>query len=254
MLRLVCSMANRFVHLICVESRLLEPIVLEQPVSHHPSTFNEETVLLSFEGEQFRVMVHHVSGSAARGAVVWAPSAGGDPLGPAEGVFVRLARRLVPHGIVSLRVQYRHPGELDACTDDLLIAIDHLAGIGVTPIVLCGHGFGAAAAIAAGVLRAEVAGIAALSPQSYGTEGAGLISPRSLLILHGESDQILPVACAYDLYRRAQDPKRVVVYPATGHELFESRNELERDLSQWIIDLLSAEPSQRLASGESIRA
>ena len=46
-----------------------------------------------------------------------------------------------------------------------------------------------------------------------------LISPRPLLLIHGDQDNIVPPEHAYKLYARAQDPKELVIIPGAGHRL-----------------------------------
>jgi len=46
---------------------------------------------------------------------------------------------------------------------------------------------------------------------------AGLISPRPLLVIHGEADDVCPVELAKDLYRRAGEPKKLVILPGRDH-------------------------------------
>ena len=45
------------------------------------------------------------------------------------------------------------------------------------------------------------------------------ISPRPLLILHGDSDQTVNSSHARELYRRAKEPKDIVIIPGAGHKL-----------------------------------
>ncbi|MBM3154978.1 MAG: alpha/beta fold hydrolase [Chloroflexi bacterium] len=45
------------------------------------------------------------------------------------------------------------------------------------------------------------------------------ISPRPLLLLHGDRDDIVPLENAYKLYERAGEPKRLIVLPGAGHRL-----------------------------------
>lgn len=47
----------------------------------------------------------------------------------------------------------------------------------------------------------------------------GSISPRPLLIVHGEDDDVVPVADARRLYAAAGEPRELVVLPGVGHRL-----------------------------------
>ncbi len=45
------------------------------------------------------------------------------------------------------------------------------------------------------------------------------ISPRPLLIIHGEADELIPVSQARELYRKAGQPKELALIPGAGHRL-----------------------------------
>ncbi|MBI4329847.1 MAG: alpha/beta fold hydrolase [Chloroflexi bacterium] len=45
------------------------------------------------------------------------------------------------------------------------------------------------------------------------------ISPRPLLLIHGDADDVVPVSHARRLYRRAGEPKELAVIPGAGHRL-----------------------------------
>ncbi len=45
------------------------------------------------------------------------------------------------------------------------------------------------------------------------------INPRPLLIVHGEDDDVVPVAGAHTLYAAAGEPRELVVLPGVGHHL-----------------------------------
>ena len=47
----------------------------------------------------------------------------------------------------------------------------------------------------------------------------GRISPRPLLMIHGEKDDLVPVEHAHRLYERAGEPKELVILPGAGHRL-----------------------------------
>jgi len=48
------------------------------------------------------------------------------------------------------------------------------------------------------------------------------ISPRPLLIIHGLGDRVIPISNAYDLYKRAEEPKHLVTLRG-DHHLRENR-------------------------------
>lgn len=60
-----------------------------------------------------------------------------------------------------------------------------------------------------------------------------LISPRRLLIMHGDEDDVVPPAHADELYRRAGTGKRLAVFPGAGHQLRVLRR-VWRYLTHWL--------------------
>lgn len=175
-------------------------------------------------------------------AVLWVGGAGGGLDGPAGGMYPRLAGKLVPDGIASLRLHYRHPNDLDACVLDTLLGVDYLGARGRPRVALVGHSFGGAVVITAGAESPEVAAVAALSSQTYGTGAVGALSPRPLLLLHGRADEILPDLCSRDLFRRAGQPKEIKLYPRCRHGLDECRDRVDQDLLDWLHQVLGRGP------------
>jgi dipeptidyl aminopeptidase/acylaminoacyl peptidase len=47
----------------------------------------------------------------------------------------------------------------------------------------------------------------------------GRISPRPLLLIHGDKDDLVPVEHAHRLYEQAGEPKELVIIPDVGHRL-----------------------------------
>jgi dipeptidyl aminopeptidase/acylaminoacyl peptidase len=47
----------------------------------------------------------------------------------------------------------------------------------------------------------------------------GRISPRPLLLIHGDKDDLVPVEHAHRLYEKAGEPKELVMLPGAGHRL-----------------------------------
>ncbi len=171
-------------------------------------------------------------------AVLWVFGAGGGLGGPAGGLYPRLAAHLAPLGIASLRLDYRRPAELLPCVLDVLVGIAYLATRARGRVVLVGHSFGGAVVIAAGAASPAVIGVAALSSQMAGAGHVGQISPRPLLLIHGTADEILPDRCSRDLYRRAGEPRRLVLYQGCRHGLDQCRAALDRDVLAWIREVV----------------
>lgn len=171
-------------------------------------------------------------------AVLWVFGAGGGLGGPAGGVYARLARLLVSDGVASLELDYRRPGDLRGCVADVLVGIGYLGTIGRPRVALVGHSFGGAVVITTGAAAGEVIAVAALSSQSYGAEGADQVNPRPLLVAHGSADEVLPDTCSRDIYRRAREPKKLILYPGCRHGLDQCREDLDRDLLGWLREVV----------------
>ena len=124
----------------------------------------------------------------------------------------------------------------------MLAGVAYLEDQGHDPAVIVGHSFGGAVVIAAGAVSRQVSGVVSLSPQTYGANMAGLVSPRPLLIVHGKADTRLPHSCATQIYEWAEEPKQIVLYEGAEHRLEECRQELAALLTEWIPATLAAEP------------
>jgi hypothetical protein len=188
---------------------------------------------------------HPVEGGT--GAVICVCGAMGGLDGPADALYPRLAGRLAALSVSTLRLDYRQPNVFEECVADVLIGCSFLKGIGASAVALVGHSFGAAVVIKAGELAPIVCAVAALSPQLYGTRQVDTLG-RPLLLVHGRADNILSHEASEDIYRRAGDPRQVVLLAGTGHSLIQSKNRVEELLYEWLPARLNGEP---MASGRS---
>ena len=181
------------------------------------------------------IVARYHSVPATGAAVIWVGGAGGGLDGPAGGLYPRLAYQLTGQGIASLRLHYRYPNDLENCVIDTLVGIHYLKeSRNQNRLALVGHSFGGAVVISAGALSEPVVAVAALSSQTYGTSLVDQISPRSLLLMHGTADEILPDECSRSLYQRAQEPKELRLYPGCRHGLDECRDQVDLDLRTWL--------------------
>ncbi len=126
--------------------------------------------------------------------VVCVGGAMGGLLGPDGGVYHRLGRSLLEHGIGLLRLSYRRPNDLDLCLHDTLAVMELAARHGCRQFIPVGHSFGGAVAIQAASFfdRSSVPGVVTLATQSAGCEVAEELADRELLFVHGTADTILP--------------------------------------------------------------
>jgi fermentation-respiration switch protein FrsA (DUF1100 family) len=194
-----------------------------------------ETLVLDTDGGEIQTIYHHADGPKA---VIWVGGAGGGLDGPAQGLYPRISEILVRSGISSLRMNYRVPNDLTDCTIDILLCTEYLNKFrNKKSIILAGHSFGGAVVISASVFHPAIKGIIAISSQTYGTSLAGKITPRSLLLVHGIEDEILPADCSKSIYKRARNPKKLILYPGAKHGLDEVIPDLDRDLVSWIKEI-----------------
>ena len=158
----------------------------------------------------------------------------GGVLGPARGLYHDLGRALAERGVGTIRVGYRQPNRLEACTLDLGAAADVANRAGARRFVVMGHSFGGAAAVNAAVaLRRVVRGVITLATQSAGCETAAALGEIPLLLLHGDRDELLPVEASHAV-RTLAGHGEVVVLPGAGHLLLGVEEELRRRLLEWI--------------------
>jgi len=167
-------------------------------------------------------------------AVLFAPGARGGFGGPAERLYADLAEALAAQGVTCMRIDYRHAANLDESTLDVLAAVWHLASIGRPRTAVVGHSFGGGVVIQASRYSTNIRAVAALSSQTLGARDVVLLAPRPLLVVHGEADDVLPVANGRQVYDWAFDPKQLVTYPGAKHGLREARPELRALLMEWL--------------------
>ncbi|MCI0438573.1 MAG: prolyl oligopeptidase family serine peptidase, partial [Chloroflexi bacterium] len=185
-------------------------------------------------------IIHHERDTTK--AIVWVWGAFGGFDGPAEGIYGVLAEELKTE-ITSLRVNYRHPNLLDESVMDTLAGVTFLTATGHTDIALVGHSFGGAVVISAAPFSARVKAVVALSSQTCGARNAAAVSPRPLLLVHGQDDYRLPPQCSEQIYEWAREPKELVIYPGAGHGLRQCKDELRELLKRWIGEKLNVTDS-----------
>jgi len=61
------------------------------------------------------------------------------------------------------------------------------------------------------------------------------ISPRPLLLVHGDADELIPLEHAYKLYQKAKEPKELKIIPGAKH-----RMRLEKAAMAFVLDWLKA--------------
>jgi pimeloyl-ACP methyl ester carboxylesterase len=165
--------------------------------------------------------------------VVCCGGAMGGLLGPADGLYHDLGVALLDAGIATIRVGWRQPNDLDACTHDLLAALELTARSGARRAVTVGHSFGGAVAVRAGAMVDDmVVGVVTLATQSAGCEIADRLAGRPVLCLHGDADELLPPLCSELVAGLAEG--ELVVLPGAGHLLTQAGAELRTRLLDWL--------------------
>lgn len=182
---------------------------------------------------------HHCEGNT--GGVIWVCGALGGLDGPSFGIFPSLSEELVDEGISSLRLHYRIPGNFDECVLDVLVGVHFLKGLKIDRVALVGHSFGAAVTIMAGTLSPEVKAVVGLSSQTYGAQLVDRLSPKPLLLIHGQRDRNLPVKCSHLIYEWAKEPRELVIYEGSGHFLRECHQEVHDLLKRWLVEKVGRE-------------
>ncbi len=70
----------------------------------------------------------------------------------------------------------------------------------------------------------------------------GQISPRPLLLIHGEFDPLVPVQQARELYAAAHEPKELIIVPHGDHDI----PNLRRWTKDWIMDWIRANEGRQV--------
>ena len=196
-------------------------------------------ILLRTTRGEVRTIVHNNQQGRTTKGIIWVWGARGGFAGPAGGLYRDLAEDLKDN-ITSVRIDYRMPNNLQECVMDALVGVSFLTGTGHTEIALVGHSFGGAVVITAAPYSDDVKAVAALSSQTFGARGADRVSPRPLLLAHGESDTRLPSYCSEQIYSWAEQPKELILYPGAEHGLMECADEIRETLSDWLKTNLGA--------------
>ncbi len=193
---------------------------------------NQNDLMLRTSAGQIRARYH---GAPSEYAVLWVFGSGGGLGGPAGGLYERLGSRIAAQGsAASFQLDYRKPADLLACVPDVLLGVEYVKSVGHPRVILVGHSFGGAVVISAGVRSTDVIAVAALSSQNCGVEEVGELSPKPLFVAHGQDDEVLPWYCSASIFSQAGEPKTLKLYPGCKHGLDDCREELDRDLMEWL--------------------
>lgn len=173
-------------------------------------------------------------------ACLWVPGAVGGWHSPARNLYPRLAEEFQEQGVASLQVRYRYPADLDECVADVMAGLDFLQNEGVRRAGLIGHSFGGTVVIQAAAACEIVRTVVALATQSYGaTRPAALLAPRcSILLAHGEADEIVPPHCSLSVHDATRACRKLAILPDARHGLDEAADQLADLIREWIAERL----------------
>ncbi|MCX5661979.1 MAG: alpha/beta hydrolase [Planctomycetota bacterium] len=172
--------------------------------------------------------------------VVWAPGAAGGWNSPARGLYDQVIGELSQRDIPSLRVLFRDSRNLLESSLDVLIGAAYLESLGIARIGLVGHSFGGAAVIQAAAQQCRVSTVVTLASQSSGAEAASDLGPdRSLLLLHGLGDEILPAWTSRQISNLSTARTRLITYPHANHSLDEVAPQARREVLNWLLSKLA---------------
>ena len=171
----------------------------------------------------------------AKAAALLAGGVGGGFDTPARGLYPQLGEALLHQGLFTLRLKYRHPADLTESVRDVLAGVDFLVEHGLERVALVGHSFGGAVMIDAGAQSPWVSTVVGLAPQSYGTEAVSELPPRSLLLVHGLADTVLPPSCSRSIHERARGKKALELLPGAGHMLDEAAERVFPLVRDWLL-------------------
>ncbi len=210
---------------------------------------------------RLRGILHLPSPTAAArfaSGVLMVAGAGGGLQGP-SGIYTTLSRKLQKSGVLALRLDYRRPNQLSMCVDDVHDAIRELnSQYGVERVVLVGMllprsllttaanhqilgwSFGGAVVITAGAQSDKVIGVSTVASQTYGTDEVGDLAPRSLMLLHGTADTCLSANCSKQLYRRAKEPRKIILFEGDDHSLSRHYDKAESAIYDFSISLFNS--------------
>lgn len=175
---------------------------------------------------------------APRAAIVACGGAMGGLLGPGHALYQRLGSTWSARDVVTYRVGYRVPNDLDRCAHDVACAVEMALADGAERVVVMGHSFGGAVAVRVAVVMPAAAGVVTFATQSAGCEVAGALAGRPLLLFHGDRDELLPMQ-ASEMVQMIAGSGDLVICPNDGHLLGRSDDLIVETLDEWLPNVLA---------------
>ena len=192
--------------------------------------------LVEIETDRGTTACHYYEAKGARNGVVMVGGTGGGFDSPAGGLYPRLAQDLPNHRISALRVRYRDPNDLVESTVDTILGMRYLESLGVPAVGLVGHSLGGAVVIQAAANDPKVRAVVVISTQAAGTEPVTrLPEGTAILMIHGDADTVTSPRSSEEAYRRAREPRRLIIYEGAGHSLDEAAGSLFVEVKAWLL-------------------
>ncbi|MFQ5975157.1 MAG: alpha/beta hydrolase [Candidatus Hydrothermarchaeales archaeon] len=142
---------------------------------------------------------------------------------------------------------------------DILVAYDVIKDqkeVDASRVILIGESMGGRFSIIAGALDSSIDGVIGISTGGYGTHTSqktsltpeqlkflasvdpdsyiSRISPRRVVMLHYDNDEIIPLEVALNTYNQAKEPKKFHLLQGNGHGYYEEIDGyLEEELKNW---------------------
>jgi hypothetical protein len=129
------------------------------------------TVLLKTDRGKVECRYYPVEG--AKLGTIWVGGVGGDFDTPSDNLYPSLCEKLKSNNIASLRVQFRHPQNIDEAAFDILAGVSFLETLGIKKIGFIGHSLGGAA-----VIQAATETILAKTVITLATQSSQIDLPR----------------------------------------------------------------------------
>jgi pimeloyl-ACP methyl ester carboxylesterase len=175
-------------------------------------------------------------------AVVLVSGAGGGVSGPA-GLYPSLADKIaLLLSIPCLRLDYREPARTENCVADMQASFDYLRDhFGATRLVIVGWSFGGSPCFTVAAREpSRVAGVATIASQTAKTDGVRVLSPRPMLLLHGEDDMVLAPSCSKSLFNSygSDGDREMKLFPGDDHGLTRHAAQVEGKLFGFVVKCL----------------
>lgn len=181
-------------------------------------------------------ILHHSDGNKAGTVLVGGVGGGYD--GPAS-IYKDIGPDLLKDNISSLRLDFRWHNDIDECVLDVLVGMEYLKTLGIEQVGLVGWSFGGAVVIAAGAASEDIRAVVTVASQTYGTDMVDELT-KPLLIIHGTGDKTLPPDCSRDIFRRAKEPKELVLYEGANHGVDQNRDQMLAKAEEFLTHHLRA--------------